>query len=499
LRCTILAIGSRGDVHPLIALGAGLHAAGHTVCVASHADFEADVRARGMAFHPLTGNAARFFSGPAATIMRDRTRNAREFSGFFDNYLDLFFQQLLAGCWEASQDAEAILCWSWLSGIGLALAERLQVPVFQVASYPVDFPTTAFPNPFHGDLAVSAAGAMTAAENLDTWLQFAETAQVGHATRQQWRETTLGLPARTWQEEVTLTQQMPHLFGYSPAVLPKPADWPAWAYVTGYWSLAAPQDYAPTEDIRAFLAAHPRPVALGFSSQVGRNSRQLTELAVAALVQLRQPAILIAGFGGLKSAGRGAVALPEYILPVRSIPYDWLLPRVAAMVHQGGAGSVALALAAGVPSLAVAFGYDQAMWGQRIAALGAGAPPLAAATLTADQLAAAIRRLVEDDAFRRGAARISAILQQEDGVANAVRVVEEVVARQPISFAENSRLASPLAPRPSPISQQDENSRLASPLAPRPSPISQQDENSRLASPLAPRPSPISQQGAPPL
>ena len=195
MRCTILAIGSRGDVHPLIALGVGLHAAGHTVCVASHADFEADVRARGMAFHPLTGNAARFFSGPAATIMRDRTRNAREFSGFFDNYLDLFFQQLLAGCWEASQDAAVLLCWSWLSGIGLALAERLRIPVFHVASYPVDFPTTAFPNPFHGDLAVSAAGVMTAAENLDTWLQFAETAQVGHATRQQWRQTTLGLPA----------------------------------------------------------------------------------------------------------------------------------------------------------------------------------------------------------------------------------------------------------------------------------------------------------------
>ena len=441
MRCTILAIGSRGDVHPLIALGAGLRAAGHDVCVASHGDFEGDIRARDMAFHPLTGNAARFFSGPAATMLRDRTRNAREFSGFFDNYLDLFFQQLLLGCWEASQGADVILCWSWLSGIGLALAERLQAPVFQVASYPVDFPTAAFPNPFHGELAADAppmaemAGdeVGAGAANLATWRAFAETALVGHATRQQWRQATLGLPARSWQEEFALTQQMPHLFGYSAAVLPKPPDWPAWAHVTGYWLLDAPQYYPPAPALAAFLARYPRPVALGFSSQVGRGRQQMTGQAIAALSQLQQPAILIAGFGGLKSAARSAPALPDHIFSVGSVPYDWLLAHTAAMVHQGGAGSVAMALRAGVPSMAIYFGYDQAMWGQRIAALGAGVPPLAASSLTASDLAAALHRLVTDDALRRGAAAIGAVLRQEDGVGNAVRIIEQTVAGRPFS------------------------------------------------------------------
>ena len=436
MRCTILAIGSRGDVHPLIALGAGLQSAGHDVCIASHADFEADIRSRGMAFHPLTGNAARFFSGPAATVLRDRTRNARDFVGFFDNYLDLFFQKLLAGCWEASQNADVILCWSWLVGIGPALAERLQIPVFQVASYPVDFPTAAFPNPFHGELSASAMhDDSTPEENLASWQQFAETALVGYATRQQWRQETLGLSARSWQAEVELTQQMPHLFGYSPAVLPKPADWPERAYVTGYWLLDAPLDYTPSAALEAFFATHARPVALGFSSQVGRNSQRMTEVAVEALVQLQQPAILIAGFGGLKGAERRELVFPDYVLPVRSIPYDWLFAHVAAMVHQGGAGSVAMALRAGIPSMAVAFGYDQAMWGQRIAAVGAGVPPIAAETLTADNLAAAIRRLIEDDAIRRGAANIGAILRQEDGVGAAVRIVEAVVDGQHDSIA----------------------------------------------------------------
>jgi len=430
MRCTILAIGSRGDVHPLIALGAGLKAAGHEVCIASHADFEEDVGSRGMAFYPLTGNAARFFGGPAAIALRDRTRNAREFIGFFDNYLDLFFRKLLVGCWEASQNAEVILCWSWLVGIGPALAERLKIPVFLVASYPVDFPTAAFPNPFHGELSVSAQQAdSTPEDNRASWLHFAETAMVGYAARQQWRQETLGLSARSWQEEVKLAQQMPHLFGYSSVVLPKPADWPEWAYVTGYWLLDAPHDYAPSAALATFLANNPQPVALGFSSQVGRNAQRMTAIAVEALSQLQQPAILIAGFGGLKGAAHGDGAFPDYILPVRSIPYDWLFAHVAAMVHQGGAGSVAMALRAGIPSMAVAFGYDQAMWGNRIAVVGAGVPPIAAEALTAGNLAGAIRRLVEDDAIRRNAARIGDLLQQEDGVGNAVHIVEQVFAR----------------------------------------------------------------------
>lgn len=430
MRCTILAIGSRGDVQPLIALGAALRAAGHAVRLATHGDFAGDVQAHGMEFYPLTGNAARFFGGPAARVLRDRTRNARAFAGFFDNYLDLFFQKLLAGCWEASRDAEAIFCWSWLVGIGPALAARLQIPVFLVASYPVDFPTAAFPNPFHGELAASAPAEETTPEaNLASWHAFAETALVGYATRQRWRQETLGLPACSWQDEVAQTQQMPHLFAYSPLVLPKPPEWPAWAHVTGYWMLDASQDYTPTAEVAAFLARYPRPVALGFSSQVGRSAARMTALTIAALRQLEQPAILIAGFGGLH-AERDAGELPAYVLPVRAIPYDWLFAHTAAMVHQGGAGSVAMTLRAGVPSLAVAFGYDQAMWGQRIAAVGAGLPPIAADALTADNLAEALHRLCTDEALRHNARAIAARLQQEDGLANAVHAFEATVRQQ---------------------------------------------------------------------
>ena len=77
MRCTILAIGSRGDVQPLIALGIGLKAAGVDVRLASHADFAAAVLAHGLEFFRLDGHAAAFFSGAAGSAFRERVRGPR--------------------------------------------------------------------------------------------------------------------------------------------------------------------------------------------------------------------------------------------------------------------------------------------------------------------------------------------------------------------------------------------------------------------------------------
>ena len=44
MHITILTIGSRGDVQPYMALGVGLQNAGHRVRLATHAEFESEIR-----------------------------------------------------------------------------------------------------------------------------------------------------------------------------------------------------------------------------------------------------------------------------------------------------------------------------------------------------------------------------------------------------------------------------------------------------------------------
>ncbi len=428
-RCTILAIGSRGDVQPKIALGVGLKARGFEVCFATHLDFESLVGEHGLEFRQLPGRSASFFSGPAGVALRERTRDSRRFLQFFEKYLSVFVDKLLVGCFEASRDADVILCWSWLR-TGPSLAERLGIPVIIASPTPVlHLPTAAFPNPFQGPSHLKLGPAM----NRLTWRLALPFTRIAQKQVDRWRHETLGLPVLSWREEIRALRRLPHILGYSPTVLPKPRDWADWIHVTGYWFLDQPSTYTPPVELETFLASKPTPIAIGFSSQVGRETAEATKAVIAALTRTETRCVLIAGFGGLKG-----VELPGHIFPVQSVPYDWLLPRVAAMIHQGGAGSTASALRAGVPSLAVPFGYEQALWGRRIAALKTGPAPIPANKLTAENLSTAIHRLVTEDSFRRHAMRIGETLRSEDGIGNAVEIIERIVAERRLRSPANS-------------------------------------------------------------
>lgn len=418
-RCTVLGLGSRGDLQPLLALAVGLKAAGFVVRFAAPADYESAVRAQGLEFFRLTGDAAKFFGGPAGIAMRDRVRDAKEFQRFFTDYLGTFLDKLLRSCWEACQDSQAVFCWSWTRA-GPSLAEKLGVPLFVVSATPVlHLPTAGFANPFQGrsDLKLGPI------YNRLSWARALPFTRIGQSQVDRWRQERLGLAPLPWREELRALRRLPHLFGYSPSVLPKPWDWARWIHVTGFWFLDQPENYVPPPELDAFIRAGDPPVAIGFSSQVSHEARRISAAVVEALRLSGRRGILISGFGGLRG-----IDLPDSIFRIDSVPYDWLLPRVAAMVHQGGAGSTASVLRAGVPSFAVPFGYEQALWGRRIAELGAGPPPLQPARLSAETLAAAIERVAGTARFRRGAAEVAAAIGAEDGVASAVGIVERTLA-----------------------------------------------------------------------
>ena len=411
MRCTILAVGSRGDVQPLLALGIGLQAAGVTVRVATHKDFEAIVGGHGLEYFPMVGHASGFYGGAAGNAFRERVRRAADFRRFFDNYLSLFLQRFLRDAWTACQDADVVLSWS---PSATSLAERLKIPVFVAAPHPVlHLPTAAFPNPFHG----ASRGWLGPLSNRLSWERAKPVIRIGGAQVNAWRET-LGLGATSWRQDLGRLRRLPHLLGYSPTVLPKPWDWARWIHVTGYWFLDGPRAFEPPPGLEAFLAAGPPPIAIGFSSQVGPDAAALSRTVVESVTRAGVRAVLITGFGGIRG-----VEFPPHVFPVRTVPYDWLFTRVSAMVHQGGAGSTAAALRFDLPNVAVPFGFDQSLWGARVHALGAGPAPVPAEKLTAGALAAAMRRLTTDARMRDRAATVGAKIRAEDGIGAAVSAI----------------------------------------------------------------------------
>jgi sterol 3beta-glucosyltransferase len=211
----------------------------------------------------------------------------------------------------------------------------------------------------------------------------------------------------------------PNFHAYSQYVLPRPEDWPPNVHVTGYWFLDTDAGWTPPADLVEFLAAGEPPVYVGFGSMSDRNPEKNAGIVLEALAETGQRGVLHAGWGGLQAEN-----IPDTVFAVEDIPHDWLFPRMAAVVHHGGAGTTAAGLRAGVPNITVPFFADQPFWGKCINRLGVGPPPIARDQLTPSRLANAIRQAVSDQEMQQRAGVLGEKIRGEDGVGTAVELIE---------------------------------------------------------------------------
>jgi UDP:flavonoid glycosyltransferase YjiC (YdhE family) len=213
--------------------------------------------------------------------------------------------------------------------------------------------------------------------------------------------------ARRTLERAQLSRH-PTFHGFSPSVVPRPADWPPELRVTGYW-WPAPPDWNPPQELTDFLDAGPPPVFVGFGSMAPGQGDRLAAIVLDAVRRAGVRAVLQAGWSGLAAA-----APHDDVLSIGEAPHEWLFPRMSTVVHHAGAGTTAAALRAGVPAVPVPVLADQPFWARRVHQLGAATRPLPLSALTAPRLAAALRAA---PSHTPGAQTLSTSLSTEDGTA----------------------------------------------------------------------------------
>ena len=190
-------------------------------------------------------------------------------------------------------------------------------------------------------------------------------------------------------------------------------------HVTGYFFLDHSENYRPPQELSDFLTAGEPPVCVTFGSMVNREADRIDQMVRAALAQTGQRGILLTGWGGRKPTEHN----PD-VLYLEAAPHDWLFPRCKMVVHHGGAGTTAAGLRAGVPNIVIRHGIDQLFWGRRITAIGAGPVPIDLRKLSVETLASAITQ-VEDPGLQARVKEIGRLVQAEDGVGEAVRLIEQ--------------------------------------------------------------------------
>ena len=347
MRIVIIALGSRGDVQPYIALGKGLVDAGHTVRFLTHENFEELVTSQGLDFWLARGNVqavaeseemrALLEKGNFIAITRQTAQEAKKASLMWG-------VDGLAAC----EGMELIIGGLGGTFLGLALAEKLDLQILQ--AYLVPFtPTGAFPSVLMPSSFPTLGGALNGiSHRLTRQIMWQGTRGADNAMRKE----ILNLPMAPFFGPFNHQRLLQHpiLNGYSPSVIPKPRDWDDRVHVTGYWFLDEAADWSPSPDLLAFLQADPKPLYIGFGSMTNRKPEETVELVLQALDRTQQRAVLLSGWGGLQKDD-----LPEHVLMVDSVPHAWLFPRVAAVVHHGGAGTTAAGFRAGVPSVIIPF------------------------------------------------------------------------------------------------------------------------------------------------
>ncbi|MGN9843963.1 glycosyltransferase [Nonomuraea sp. H19] len=420
MRVLILTHGTRGDVQPYAGLALALRQAGHEAVLGAPAALASIARGHGIPFAPLD-------DGPNKLIDDPGIREAIE-----TNYRGLRGKKVALQVMRRSKPlmAKVFDDMATVAEAGADLvvhppgipahhfAERLGVPAVPAALQPVWVPTAAFRNPM---LPLPLPKAL----NRVSYLSIKLMLRLFGGVTDRLRKERLGLPLRRGRHDFLRQPDgspATVLQGFSRHVLPDGLDYPAWVHTTGFWFLPAPPGWAPSAELAAFLEAGDAPVYIGFGSMAGTDPARVGRVVVESVRRAGVRAVLASGWGGLRVND-----LPDTVFMLDQAPHDWLFPRMAAIVHHGGSGTTGAALRAGRPQVVCPFVADQPFWAARMHAAGVAPPPQPQRRLTADGLAAAIRRATTDPAITRAAESLGHLIRAENGADRAVKILESLL------------------------------------------------------------------------
>ena len=412
-RVLLHCVGSAGDVLPFITIGRHLIELGVDVTLATSAYFEPQAQAAGVPLCAL-GAPEDYRAALADPLLWDPARGISR----------LWARVLHA----ASHALEALVPWTddpdcLLVGSTLALAVRIAAerghprtasvhlsPLCLLSAH--DFPCL----PGAGWVRSLPLAARHGALGVMAWQLDRMVAPGLNALRAQYGLAPLREVHRHWLHSPhSVIAAFPEWFA------PAQPDWPAhgeqFDFALPWAGDAAHGSQGLSTELEAVLAAGPAPVVFTAGTGMAQPERFLA-CAVDAVRRAGCRGLLVSALADAFPAG-----LPASIMAIRHAPFARLLPRCAAIVHHGGIGTVASALAAGIPQLIAPFAYDQFDNAARIERLGAGRRVSAC---SAGDWAAALREASGECTERTQARRLAQrMVSAPDG---ARRIAERLYA-----------------------------------------------------------------------
>jgi vancomycin aglycone glucosyltransferase len=372
MRVLLSTIGSRGDVQPLLALALELRTLGHECRLCAPPDFRGFVEAYGVPFVPVGPPVRHAGSARQAAAGKPSPESIRQLVA------DTIASQF-ATLGKAAVGCDIIVASAALQYAAHSIAELRSIPYFFAAYSPVVLPSIHHaPPPLPGQLPMKEV-----ADNRALWNQQAQHWNELFGTALNDQRAAAGLDPVTDVRTYMFTDRP--LLAADPTLAPWLAPSELQVTQTGAWML---RDQRPlSAEVEAFLVSGEPPIYFCFGSM--HTPRETSGTIIEAVRALGRRAIVLTGWADLVPVDDG----PD-CLSISEVNLQALFPRVAAVVHHGGAGTTTLAARAGAPQVAVPHMYDQHYFAQRIDRLGVGIAH-APTVPTADSLIVALNRALQ--------------------------------------------------------------------------------------------------------
>lgn len=426
-RIVITTYGSLGDLHPYIALALELKRRGHSPVIATSAVYRDRVEPLGLEFYPTRPD----FPSPEEQpeLMKELTRKAMD-ARTGSEYVtrELFVSQVRDSYADLTKAVEGadLLVTHPITFAGPLVAQVTGIRWVSTVLSPIIF-FSAYDTLIPPHLArmaklfsylpvpVNRLMQVIARQGIKPWFGPVE----------ELREE-LGLPYRGIPifEGQHSPQMVLALFS---KVLAEPQpDWPSNTHVTGfcfYDKFKATDEPAQLQpELKEFLEGGEPPILFTLGSSAVWSAESFYQESLEAAVRLDERALLLIGHEDNRPKN-----LPEGCAAFEYAPYGEVMPRAKLIVHQGGVGTTAQALRAGLPALFVPFSHDQPDNAWRVGRLGI-ARMLTRGQYKAARVAKEIGALLSDPNVARRAEEVGRIVQSEDGAGRASELIESVLA-----------------------------------------------------------------------
>ena len=423
-KIVINTFGSFGDVHPYVAIALELKRRGHRPVIATSEIYREKMDALGLELYPVPPDLPGYDKPDEVRRMVERLMDPKQgpervFTEFMNPYLPAQYEALK----EATRDA-ALFVTHVLSLVGPPLVEKTGVKWVSTVLAPIslfsNYDPPVFPNaPWVTHVLRLHPSVSRALMRVARWKLDQLAAPL--------YELRAGLGLKRGGNPMLEGQHSPRMvLGlFSSVIAPREPDWPANTRVTGfpfYDRRDRAGDASGLEPaLEEFLNEGEPPVDIPLGSSAIWAAEDFYSESIKAAQALGVRALLLIG----EERNRPA-RLPEGIAAFEYAPYGELLPRARAVVHQGGIGTTAQGLRAGIPSLVVPFSHDQFDNGSRVARTGAGRW-LARSKYNAATAARELRAMLTNESYTSRAAEVGRQVRSEDGAVTAADAIEEVL------------------------------------------------------------------------